>query len=145
MKLLSSAFQNNQSVPSKYTCQGENTNPELQISEAPETAKTLALIMHDPDAPMPGGFTHWVVYNIPPNTNEILENTEPTGTAGMNGADKTGYTGPCPPSGQHRYFFKLYALDNKLDIQSADKSALEKAMAGHIIDQAELVELYQTQ
>ncbi len=145
MKLLSSAFQNNQSVPSKYTCQGENTNPELQISEAPEAAKTLALIMHDPDAPMPGGFTHWVVYNIPPNTNEILENTEPTGTAGMNGADKTGYAGPCPPSGQHRYFFKLYALDNKLDIQSADKSALEKAMAGHIIDQAELVGLYQKQ
>lgn len=147
MKITSSAFQNNESIPSKYTCDGENVSPPLEISDVPAEAKSLALIVDDPDAPLAGGFVHWVVFNIDPTTKEIRENSVPQGaTEGMNSAGRTGYTSPCPPSGTHRYFFKLYALDAELALDnSAKREDVEKAMEGKILDQATLVGLYQRQ
>ncbi len=143
MKLLSSVFKNNQSIPVKYTCDGENINPPLQINEIPKGAKTLALIVDDPDAPI-GIFVHWVVWNISPSASLIGEDSVPEGaTQGINGSGKNSYVGPCPPSGIHHYHFKLYALDQSLELSSSKKENLEKAMEGHILDQTELVGLYQ--
>lgn len=143
MQITSSAFKNNESIPAKYTCDGENINPPLQFSAVPETAKSLALIMDDPDAPR-GTFVHWTLWNISPEQKEIAANSVPAGTVeGLTSFGKPGYGGPCPPAGTHRYFFKLYALDELLDLNpDADKAKLEQAMEGHVLAQAELVGLY---
>lgn len=142
LTLKSSAFEHNGFIPRKYTCQGEDINPPLIISGVSPEAKSLVLIMDDPDAPM-GTWIHWTVWNIPPTTPEIGENSKPEGIEGVTSFGKPGYGGPCPPSGTHRYFFKLYALDITLDLPtSAKKEDLEKTMAGHILDRAELVGLY---
>ena len=143
MKLTSPAFQHQQRIPAKYTCDGQDISPPLHIAEAPEAAESLVLIMDDPDAPS-GTWVHWTVWNMDPKTSEIGENSGPPGAAqGMTDFHRPGYGGPCPPSGTHRYFFKLYALDTKLNLPAkTDKSALEKAMEGHILARAELVGLY---
>jgi Raf kinase inhibitor-like YbhB/YbcL family protein len=140
--VTSMSFQNNQMIPMKYTCEGESINPQLHIEHVPSGTKTLAIIMHDPDAPIPGGFTHWVAWNIDPNIKDIPENFQ-QGNQGKNGSGKTGYTGPCPPKGTHHYHFKVYALDSRLDLDPAiDKKGLEKAMKGHILAEGELIGLY---
>ena len=143
MKLSSSAFENNQLIPAKYTCDGENVNPPLVIVDIPEDTQSLVLIVDDPDAPS-GAFTHWLVWNIDPQAKEIAEGSVPqNATQGKNDFGKNGWGGPCPPSGTHHYFFKLYALDQKLDLSaSADKKDLEKAMQGHILSQTQLIGLY---
>jgi len=147
MKISSPAFENNGNIPAKYTCDGEGINPPLAISDVPESAKSLALIMDDPDAPIAGGFVHWVAFNLDPVTSEIKENSKPLGgIEGMNSSGKTGYTPPCPPSGIHHYQFKFYALDAILDLtSSAKREDVEKAMEGHILDKALVVGLYQRQ
>jgi hypothetical protein len=143
MKLISPAFDNNQSIPSEYTCDGENINPPLQISEVPTEAQSLVLIVDDPDAPA-GTWVHWTVWNIDPQTTEIAKDSVPAGAVeGMTSFGKTGYGGPCPPSGEHRYFFKLYALDKELDLSaSSGKDELEQIMPGHVLDSVELIGLY---
>ena len=143
MKILSPAFEANQTIPPKYTCDGENINPPLQIYDVPAGAKSLVLIFDDPDAPM-GTWVHWTIWNIPPETKEIGENSAPIGAVeGITSFGSRGYGGPCPPSGTHRYFFKLYALDAMLDLpQSAKASDIKKAMKSHILDNAELIGLY---
>ncbi len=142
MKLTSSAFINNGAIPSEFTCDGADLSPPLLISDVPKNAKSLALIMDDPDAPV-GTWDHWIVFNIPSSTNQIAKGTEPDGIAGKNSWGRTGYGGPCPPSGTHRYFFKLYALDTELNLlKSATKRDLERAMEGHIIEKAELMGTY---
>ncbi|MBP6533147.1 MAG: YbhB/YbcL family Raf kinase inhibitor-like protein [Bacteroidia bacterium] len=139
--ITSPAFKEGKLIPEQFTCEGKNISPELNISGYPENTVTLALIMHDPDAPMDGGFTHWVAFNIDP-VKKIEENTSP-GTAGKNSSNKKGYTGPCPPTGTHHYKFKVYALDAKLDLKKgATKAELEKAMEGHILSQGLLTGLY---
>lgn len=144
MILSSNAFANNANMPAKYTCDGENVNPSLAIKEVPAETKSLILIMDDPDAPM-GAWLHWTVWNIDPATTEIAESSVPPGaTEGTTDFGHPGYGGPCPPSGTHRYFFKLYALDTEINLPTGAKlKELEQAMAGHIIDQAELIGLYQ--
>ena len=140
MKLTATEFKNNELMPKKFTCEGDDINPALIIEGAPSNTKSLALIMDDPDAPM-GTWVHWVVFNIPA-ISRIEENSIP-GTQGSNNSRRNDYHGPCPPSGTHRYFFKIYALDKELDLASgASKGELEKAMQGHILDKAELVGLY---
>jgi len=145
MKLTSLAFEHNQGIPLEYTCDGSDTSPELDIEDVPENTKSLVLINDDPDAPV-GTWDHWIVFNIPASTTKIEKGKEPTGTAGKNSWGKTGYGGPCPPSGTHRYFFKLYALDTELDLkEGASKADIEKAMEGHIIEKTELIGTYQKQ
>lgn len=140
MKLTSPEFENNSVIPGKFTCQGEDVNPALLIEGVPENAKTLALIVDDPDAPM-GTWIHWVVYNIP-IISRIEEDSIP-GKQGTNDFGRNDYGGPCPPSGTHRYFFKIYALDTELDLKEGiHKMDLENAMEGHIMDKAELIGLY---
>lgn len=143
MKITSSAFIHNTKIPSKYTCDGEDVNPPLEFSDVPENAKSLALIVDDPDAPM-GTWVHWVLFNIPPDCRKIEENSIPKGAVeGINDFRKNNYGGPCPPSGTHRYFFKHYALDCVIDLKgTVTKKDLEKAMDGHIIAKAELIGLY---
>lgn len=143
MLIISSAFKNNDFIPAKYTCDGDNINPPLDIDGVPEGAQSLALIVGDPDAPR-GTWTHWLVWNIDPKTMEISEKSLPQWVIeGKTSFGKPGYGGPCPPSGTHRYLFKLYALDTALDLTpQADKSELEKAMAGHVLEEAELIGLY---
>jgi Raf kinase inhibitor-like YbhB/YbcL family protein len=141
LTIKSSAFQPNTPIPKKYSCDGEGINPPLTIEGAPKEAKSYALIVDDPDAPG-GTFDHWVVWNIPSATIKILEHSVP-GTEGLNGMRKPGYTGPCPPSGTHRYFFKVYALDTQLSLGAkTTKRELEKAMQGHIVAKGELIGLY---
>jgi len=146
MKISSPTFEANQTIPSKYTCDGENINPPFQIFDVPAGAKSLVLISDDPDAPM-GTWVHWTIWNIPPETKEIGKNSAPIGVVeGMTSFGKKGYGGPCPPSGTHRYFFKLYALDSILDLPISAKAAdIEKAMKGHILDKTELIGLYKRQ
>ena len=142
MLITSPSFAHNAMIPPKYTCQGEDINPPLEIDNIPSNTKSLVLIMDDPDAPM-GTWVHWTVWNIPPDTKTIGENTKPQGMEGITSFGKPGYGGPCPPSGTHRYFFKLYALDTNLDLSLATKKEeLEKTMKGHILDKAELIGLY---
>jgi hypothetical protein len=143
MKLSSEAFLNNSNLPVKYTCDGQNINPALQISEMPDLAQSLVLIFEDPDAPA-GIFVHWLIWNIDPKTTEIAENSLPEGAKqGLTSAGRTGYVPPCPPSGTHHYIFKLYALDTVLNLTpNAGKDNLEQAMQGHILDSAELISLY---
>jgi len=140
---LTSVFSNNQALPGKFTCDGENVNPELNISGVPKEAKSLSLIVDDPDAPS-GDFVHWVIWNIGAETAQIKENSLPAGAvAGKNDFGKNEYGGPCPPSGTHRYQFKVYALDTKLDLTAnAGKQELLAAMNGHILSQAMLVGNY---
>ena len=141
MKLTSPAFTHQAIIPQKYTCQGKDISPPLTISDIPEGAISLALITDDPDAPM-GTWNHWLIWNIKP-TKEIKEDSAP-GTQGKNSWGRNNYGGPCPPRGKHRYIFKLYALDSKLDLPvGATKSELEKAMVGHILEQTELLGSYQ--
>lgn len=143
MKLTSTAFADNQNIPAKYTCDGANVNPPLTISDVPENAKSLVLIVDDPDVPL-GTWVHWVVWNIDPNTKVIEENSVPAGAIpGTTSFGKPGYGGPCPPSGIHHYYFTLYALDTTLTLSSSTKKEdLEKIIEGHIIGQTELVGLY---
>jgi hypothetical protein len=140
MKLESLEFENNQFIPAKFTCDGEDINPSLIIEEIPEETKRLALIVEDPDAPM-GTWVHWIVFNI--HVTDIIEENSIPGTQGTNDFRKLEYGGPCPPSGTHRYFFKLYALDEKLYLEEGcKKKELEKAIEGHILATAELIGLY---
>jgi Raf kinase inhibitor-like YbhB/YbcL family protein len=140
MRITSPEFKHNESIPRKFTCQGEDVSPALVIEGIPEGAKSLALIVDDPDAPM-GMWVHWVVYDIPV-TARVEEKGIP-GKQGMNDFGRLDYGGPCPPSGTHRYFFKIYALDGLLNLEEGiNKKQLEGAMQGHILDQAELIGLY---
>jgi hypothetical protein len=141
LNVKSPVFENNKPIPKKYSCDGDEVNPPLNIEGIPPATKTLALVVDDPDAPM-GTFDHWIVWNIPPES-KIAENSVP-GTQGLNSAGQQGYVGMCPPSGTHRYFFKVYALDAKLDLKpnAAHKKDLEKAMKGHILAKGELIGLY---
>ena len=143
MKIESAAFKNGESIPAKYTCQGEDINPQFAFSDIPDTAKSLALIMDDPDAPR-GTWVHWLVWNIPPQTNQIAERSVPANAVqGKNSWGKASYGGPCPPSGTHRYFFKIYALDTVLSLtSSADVHQLEDVMKNHIIAKGELMGTY---
>ena len=139
--IKSPAFEANKPIPKKYSCDGQDINPPLTIEGVPKEAKTFVLIVDDPDAPG-GTFDHWVVWNIPASTAKISENTVP-GKEGMNGARNVGYMGPCPPSGTHRYFFKVYALDSELNLDfNSRKKDVEKAMQNHIIAKGELIGLY---
>ncbi len=148
--LESPVFKKGGTIPDIYTCRGTNISPPLTWNNIPYVTKSLALIMEDPDASK-GTYTHWVVYNITPDTKSFGKNLSTTGNGtilaqGQNGSGKTGYTGPCPPqgSGPHRYFFKLFALDIDPQLPStANKESLENAMEGHILSQAELVGHYE--
>lgn len=136
----SPAFGDNKSIPSKYTCDGEDVNPPLNIEEIPEESKSLVLVVEDPDCPS-GLWIHWVVWDILP-TGTISENSVP-GTEGITTSRTRGYGGPCPPFGTHRYFFKLYALDTKLNLGgNSQKRDVEKAMQNHVLAKGELVGLY---
>jgi hypothetical protein len=141
MKISSPDFNHNGLIPSRFTCQGEDLSPRLEITYVPEKAKSLVLIVDDPDAPM-GTWDHWVVYNIPPETKVIEQGAVP-GIQALNSYQKLPWGGPCPPSGTHRYFFTLYAVDKLLDLDgNARKTDVKVAMTGHILDKAELVGLY---
>ncbi len=141
--LKSPAFEHMGNIPQKYTCQGENISPPLQISNVPEKTESLILIMEDPDAP---GITvtHWVICHLEPSTNEISEGEHiKDAIIGKNMMGKNEYMGPCPPFGKHRYFFKLFALNKKLDLNNTTrKKQLLKASKGHIIEQTELIGFY---
>lgn len=142
MKIISSAFQDGGNIPSKFTCDGADTSPPLQIEGIPSGAKGLVLIVDDRDAPG-GVFTHWTVWNIPAQTSSIGEGDAPKGVQGTNDFGKSGYGGPCPPSGTHRYYFKIFALDRELDLPSgAKRGQLDAAMKGHVVAQAELMASY---
>ncbi|MBI2049452.1 YbhB/YbcL family Raf kinase inhibitor-like protein [Candidatus Roizmanbacteria bacterium] len=143
MIITSTAFQHNGYIPSKYTCDGENKNPPLTFSQVPKDARSLVFIVDDPDAPS-RTFTHWVVYNIPSSTLQILEGEIPQNSVqGMTDFGQTKYGGPCPPSGVHRYFFKLFALDIALDLKiGASREEVLEAMKGHILESGELIGLY---
>jgi hypothetical protein len=144
MEIKSNAFENNGNIPVKYSCRGDAINPQLSFLNVPENAKSLVLIVDDPDAPM-GTFTHWVLFNIDPKITEIKENSVPTGSlSGLNSANGIKFVGPCPPSGTHRYFFKLFALSSALSLASGvGVSEVEKALKNHVIEEAELIGLYQ--
>ena len=142
MKITTSAFQEGGNIPSKFSCDGADTSPPLQIADVPSGAKSLVLIVDDPDAPS-GLFTHWTVWNIPPQTSSIAEGSTPNGVQGTSDFGKSGYGGPCPPSGTHRYYFKIFALDRELDLPSgAKRGQLDAAMKGHVIAQGELMGRY---
>ncbi|MBI2668241.1 YbhB/YbcL family Raf kinase inhibitor-like protein [Candidatus Woesearchaeota archaeon] len=151
MKLTSSVFQQNEKIPPKYTCDGQNINPPLTISDVPRGAKSLVLLMDDPDIPEIAKknfgvqvWDHWIVFNMPPDTKEISEGIAPLGMLGKNTRGNFTYGGPCPPDREHRYFFKLYASDIMLDLKAgATKAEVEKAMSGHILAQAELMGRYE--
>ncbi len=150
MKLGSPVFQNNQPIPGEFTCDGKDVNPSLTLADVPHDAKSFVLIVDDPDAPrglpaQASDFVHWTLWNISPDTKEIAENSVPQGAMqGITDFGRPGYGGPCPPSGTHRYQFKLYALDRMLDLPAtAKKSDIENAMQGHILDETILVGLYQ--
>lgn len=141
MRISSSAFEHNTYIPVEFSCQGRKVNPPLAIESIPKAAKSLVLIVDDPDAPG-GDFVHWVVYDIK-IISRIEENNTP-GKQGINSLGKLGYVSPCPPSGAHRYFFKIYALDKMLNLKEGiNKYDLEEVMSGHIIEKAELIGLYQ--
>ena len=148
MKLSSPVFEHGGKIPSQYTCNGENINPPLIISEVPSGAESLVLIMEDPDVPKnlraDGMWDHWIVFNIPPDISEIPEGKEPQGMHGQGTGGNLDYMGPCPPDREHRYFFKLFALDGKLDLaKGAGKKEVEKAMEGHVLEKVELMGLYE--
>lgn len=142
LKIVSPAFESNGKIPKQYTCQGDDINPPLEISNIPENAKSLVLIVDDPDAPS-GVWVHWVVWNMP-IVQKIDEDTTPDGSMqGLNDFGKHDYYGPCPPSGTHRYFFKVYALGSLLELnQDSKKEDVEKAMEGHVLAKGELIGTY---
>jgi Raf kinase inhibitor-like YbhB/YbcL family protein len=145
MKITSSAFQEGGNIPPKFTCDGGDSSPPLRIAEIPSGAKTLALVVDDPDAPS-GLFTHWIVWNISPRTNAIAERSAPQGVQGTNDFGRSGYGGPCPPSGTHRYYFKIFALDRELSLASGTKrNQLDAAMKGHVVAQGQLMGRYAKQ
>lgn len=141
LTVTSEAFEHDKYIPMKYSCQGEGISPTLEISNIPEKAKCLAIIMHDPDAPMEGGFTHWIVWNMPVDRT-IPENY--TGAMqGVNSSGKTGFIGMCPPSGIHHYNFRVYALKKELNLSATvNKAELEKAMKRHVLAEGVLTGLY---
>jgi Raf kinase inhibitor-like YbhB/YbcL family protein len=153
--LASSAFGHQGEIPSRYTCEGEDISPPLSWSGPPEGTKSFALVVDDPDAPDPRAprmtWVHWVLYNLPSTVRELPEGATPaalpTGAKeGQNDWKRTGYGGPCPPIGRHRYFFKLYGLDTVLpDLRGPTKSRLEEAMKGHVLGRAELIGTYEKQ
>jgi len=151
MDLSSTAFAPGSEMPRQHTCEGDDLAPPLRWSGVPDRALSLALIVDDPDAPDPAApkmtWVHWVLFDIPPSASEIPEGGRPlpVGTReGSNDWHRTGYGGPCPPVGRHRYFFKLYALDTVLpDLHEPTKAELERAMQGHVLAQAELIGTYQ--
>ena len=145
MKLTSSAFENGTAIPPTYTQEGENWIPPLTIDEVPSEAKSLALIVDDPDAPR-GTFTHWVLFNIDPRIGSIDENAVPNGAAqGLNSAGQVGYRGPKPPNGTHRYFFRLHALNTRLTLaDGATREQVEAAFHGRVVATAELMGRYTT-
>ena len=142
MKITSSAFQEGGNIPSKFTCDGADSSPPLQIAEIPSGAKSLVLVVEDPDAPS-GLFTHWIVWNISPQTNAIAEGSATKGVQGTNDFGKSGYGGPCPPSGTHRYYFRIFALDRELSLPSGTKrNQLDAAIKGHVVARGELMGRY---
>ncbi|MEJ2592429.1 MAG: YbhB/YbcL family Raf kinase inhibitor-like protein [Candidatus Thiodiazotropha sp.] len=153
MTITSDAFSEGGEIPTEYTCQGDDLSPRLQWDGVPDNARSLALIVDDPDAPDPAAprmtYVHWVLYNLPPETRELARAIPaadlPTGTGeGVNDWKRTGYGGPCPPIGRHRYFHKLYALDTRLEgLQTPTKAQLESAMSGHVIAEAVLMGTYE--
>lgn len=153
LTLTSSAFSHNGSIPARYTCEGDDISPDLSWTDVPPDAKSLVLIVDDPDAPDPAApkltWIHWVLYNIPASATglpqAVAAKTLPAGTRkGLNDWKRTGYGGPCPPIGRHRYFHKLYALDVVLsDLGRATKADLEKVMQGHVLAEAQLIGTYQ--
>lgn len=153
LKVTSTAFEQGGSIPTQYTCEGKDVSPPLSWSDLPSNAKSVAIIVDDPDAPDPAKprrvYVHWVVYNIPAQTSSLPENASKSGmpsgaVQGKNDWDKPEYGGPCPPIGRHRYFFKLYALDTTISgLKDATKADLERAMKGHIVDSGELMGTYQ--
>lgn len=148
MKIISKAFENGENIPPKYTCQGQEINPPLSFLDIPKTAKSLTLIMHDPDVPKSlradGNWDHWILFNIDPKITEIKENSVPICNFGITTSNTLTYVGPCPPDKQHRYFFTLYALDITLKSpQKPTRKMVENAMQGHILSKAELIGLYE--
>ncbi|MDR3415089.1 MAG: YbhB/YbcL family Raf kinase inhibitor-like protein [Nevskia sp.] len=151
MQFTSPVFTQGSDIPSAYTCEGGDLSPPLRWSQAPAGTRSFALIVDDPDAPDPANprttWVHWVVYNLPAATQELPEAVKnlPVGARdGRNDWQRSGYGGPCPPIGRHRYFFKLYALDTELpDLQQPTKAQLERAMRGHVLGHAELMGTYQ--
>jgi Raf kinase inhibitor-like YbhB/YbcL family protein len=151
LAITSTAFVHGGEIPVAHTCEGRDTSPPLAFSDVPAAAKSLALIVDDPDAPDPRAprmtWVHWVLHDLPPSTSglaEAVKRLPPGARDGLNDWKRTGYGGPCPPIGRHRYFFKLYALDAVLgDLGTPTKAKLEAAMKGHVLAQAELVGTYQ--
>lgn len=150
LSMTSPIFENGKDIPSKYTCEGQDISPALMFAGMPDGTKSLALVVDDPDAPDPAApkmtWVHWVLYNLPPDTAGLGESVMslPTGTLeGINDWKRTGYGGPCPPIGRHRYFFKLYALDTMLpNLHEPDKMSLDQAMQGHVLEQVNLIGMY---
>lgn len=150
MKLICDAIQGGNPIPRKFACDGENISPAFRWEDAPKATKSFALIVHDPDAPRHDGFFHWMLYNISPSVTEIRENVpkaeeqiDGLGTQGKNDSGKIGYTGPCPPSGSHRYFARLYALRAELNLESgATGQDVRSAMKGLEIEEAETMGIY---
>jgi Raf kinase inhibitor-like YbhB/YbcL family protein len=150
MKLVCSEFPDGKPIPQRFTCDGDDISPRFSWEEAPSESKSFALVIHDPDAPRRDGFTHWVLYDIPASAKEIRENVPKNqervpgvGVQGRNDAGKIGYMGPCPPSGAHRYFARLYALRKELGLPAGrTRQELESAMKGQIIGEAETVGTY---
>jgi Raf kinase inhibitor-like YbhB/YbcL family protein len=149
MELKSSAYPAGGKIPVRYTCEGENISPALSWEDAPVGTKSFALILHDPDAPREGGFTHWVVYDVDSSTSRIKENTprqgkvDGLGMQGKNDSGRIGYMGPCPPSGTHRYIMRLFALDTKLNLKpGALHEEVETSMRGHLVEEATLMATY---
>jgi len=153
LSMLSPVFENGSDIPATYTCEGEDVSPQLVFSGVPGGAKSLALIVDDPDAPDPAAprmvWTHWVIYNLSPASGGLAEGVSalPAGTLeGMNDWQRSGYGGPCPPIGRHRYFFRLYALDNIMpDLHEPTSKLLQQAMTGHILAEAQLIGTYRKQ
>jgi Raf kinase inhibitor-like YbhB/YbcL family protein len=140
LRVTSPMFEKNGLIPMRYTCDGKDVNPPVTITNIPKSTKSLVLIVDDPDAPM-GTWDHWVVWNIAPT--QIIEENSVPGTEGVNSFRKHSYGGPSPPSGTHRYFFRVYALDTNLDLHSnSRKKDVKRAMKGHILAQGEVIGLY---
>lgn len=142
MKIQSPEFENEGNIPSKFTCDGKGVNPVLAFNNIPQEAKSLVLLMDDPDAPS-GTWDHWVIFNMPADTKGIDENSEPNGVIGKNTRGDNKYAPPCPPDREHRYFFKLYALDTLLNLDAAaNKQNVLDAMRGHVLAESELIGKY---
>lgn len=145
LEVISSVFRDGANIPPQYTCRGQNVNPPMNILHRPDSSQSLTLVMHDPDA-VSGDFLHWLVWDIPPNTETISVNSVPVGAVqGKNGSGQKGYTGPCPPKGTgvHHYIFDFYALDTTLDLpEGASLEQVLNAQKGHIIDHCSLTGLF---